>query len=80
MNATAESEWRTCCRIAGISDPATNERFNSFLYPFTGEGRRQLTTLADETFMNGRLLPDGEHIVAARAVFHRDVYTITNFR
>jgi eukaryotic-like serine/threonine-protein kinase len=58
----------------------TNERFNLWLFPTTGEGPRRLTDLPEETFIHGRLLPDGQSILAARGVFHRDAFTITGLK
>jgi Tol biopolymer transport system component len=58
---------------------STNERFNLYFYSAAGGPRRQLTSLADLTFIRGALAPDGESIVASRGIFNRDVYTIKGF-
>jgi hypothetical protein len=41
---------------------------------------RQLATLADSIFVSGALGRDGKSIIAARGVFHRDVFGIKDFK
>jgi Tol biopolymer transport system component len=58
----------------------SNERFNLHFYPITGDGRKQLTALQDETFIRGTLALDGRHIIASRGRLLRDTFTIRDFR
>jgi eukaryotic-like serine/threonine-protein kinase len=58
----------------------TNERFNVWFYPISGEGPRRLTNLSDDTFITGRLMPDGKSVVAARGVFPRNAVALRNFK
>jgi Tol biopolymer transport system component len=59
---------------------STNERFNLFFYPISGEPPRPLTKLQDDIFVRGSLSPDGKHIIASRGKMLRDTFTIRGFK
>ena len=58
----------------------TNERFNLYFYPLSGDPVRKLTSLQDDTFMRGTLAPDGRHVIASRGKLLRDTFTIRGFK
>ncbi len=59
---------------------STNERFNLFFYPMSGEPPRPLTKLQDDIFIRGSLSPDGKEIIASRGKMLRDTFSIRGFK
>jgi len=59
---------------------SSNERFNLFFFPITGEAPKRLTNLSDEMFLFGALSADGKSMAASRGRLLRDTFLMRGFR